>query len=86
MLAGGVIFGWQALLPVLYETGVFADLCEGGKADPSYPCLKMRSQLATVFSIAVSGPAPLFSAASLLLTFWLRRDRQARWGRWWQGY
>jgi len=69
MLAGGVIFGWQALLPVLYETGVFADLCEGGKADPSYPCLKMRSQLATVFSIAGSASAVGALVAGLLMDF-----------------
>lgn len=51
-LAGGVIFGWQALLPVLYDYGVFAESCKG--SDEAYPCLKMRSKLALVFSIAVS--------------------------------
>lgn len=43
---------WQALLPVLYDYGVYAESCdggEGGKLDPSYPCLKMRSKLALVF-------------------------------------
>ena len=42
----------QALLPVLYDYGVYAESCdggEGGKLDPTYPCLKMRSKLALVF-------------------------------------
>jgi hypothetical protein len=53
MVAGGTIFGWQALLPVLYEEGVFAASCEGGKLDPEYPCQAQRSKLTLVFSVAV---------------------------------
>ena len=51
-LSGGVIFGWQALLPVLYEKGVYAGSCDGGREDPSYPCLAMRNKLALVFNVA----------------------------------
>jgi len=57
MLAGGVIFGWQALLPVLYDYGVFAESCKG--STEAYPCLKMRSKLALVFSIAVINPVSM---------------------------
>eukprot|EP00802_Teleaulax_amphioxeia_P006970 Tamp_06976.p1 GENE.Tamp_06976~~Tamp_06976.p1 ORF type:complete len:612 (+),score=95.94 Tamp_06976:455-2290(+) len=51
-LSGGVIFGWQALLPVLYEKGVYAESCDGGTEDPTYPCLAMRNKLALVFNVA----------------------------------
>ena len=51
-LSGGVIFGWQALLPGLYEKGVYAGSCDGGREDPSYPCLAMRNKLALVFNVA----------------------------------
>jgi hypothetical protein len=53
IVAGGTIFGWQALLPVLYETGVYAQSCPGGMDDPEYPCLEQRTKLTLVFSVAV---------------------------------
>ncbi|KAJ1470893.1 hypothetical protein T484DRAFT_1846094, partial [Baffinella frigidus] len=57
MVAGGVIFGWQALLPVLYEEGVYAASCPGGKLDPEYPCQAQRTKLTLVFSVAGSASA-----------------------------
>ena len=54
VFVGGVIFGWQALLPVLYESGVFEGECPADSDPRKHPCLAMRSKLALVFSIAVS--------------------------------
>ena len=69
-IAGGVIFGWQALLPVLYEKGVYAASCtegDGGKADPTYPCLAMRSKLALVFNVACAANAVGALVAGLMM-------------------
>lgn len=66
-ISGGVIFGWQALLPVLYKKGVYAESCDGGMADPTYPCLAMRSKLALVFNVACASNAAGALVAGLLM-------------------
>ena len=66
-IAGGVIFGWQALLPVLYEKGVYAESCDGGREDPTYPCLAMRSKLALVFNVACAANAVGALVAGLMM-------------------
>ena len=55
---------------MLYEYGVYAESCDGGgggKLDPTYPCLKMRSKLALVFSIAGSATAIGALVAGLIM-------------------
>jgi hypothetical protein len=66
-VSGGVIFGWQALLPILYDKGVYAESCDNGKADPTYPCLAMRSKLALVFNIACASNAGGALMAGLMM-------------------
>lgn len=69
-LCGGVIFGWQALLPVLYDKAVFAESCDGGVEDPTYPCLAMRSKLALVFNIACAANAVGALVAGVMMDVW----------------